>query len=353
MNIQEPDSTPDATQAPGEPLLFDRPSPFEARALVEGQGLRFEPGFEDLIGLYAQGRLVACGARDGYVLKMLVVAPSHQGSDALGTLVTLLVQSARAAGHDTVFVFTPPRNAPSFEALNFRLLVAAGDSALLEYGPGLPAYLEAAAPVITPGRNGAVVVNGNPFTRGHLDLVEAAAREVDRLYLFVVREDRSVFPFEVRYRLARAATQHLANVVVLETSRYAVSAGTFPSYFMKRLDGVAMAQMRLDLLLFSDRIAPAFHIVRRFVGREPFCATTAAYNQAMAEILGRKGLGWVERPRLEFGGQAISATWVRRVLREGALESIRSLVPASTFDYLRSPEARPIAERLRALKEEA
>jgi len=352
MNVAEPDSSPDATTGPGEPLLFDRPSPAEARALVEGQGLRFEPDFDDLVGLYAHGRLVACGARAGYVLKMLVIARSHQGSDALGTLVTFLVQSARAAGHDTVFVFTPPRNAPSFEALNFRLLVTAGESALLEYGPGLPAYLEAAAPIISPGRNGAVVVNGNPFTRGHLDLVEAAAREVDRLYLFIVREDRSVFPFEVRHRLASVATQHLRNVVVLDTSRYAVSAGTFPSYFMKRLDGLALAQMRLDLLLFAERIAPAFHIVRRFVGREPFCATTAAYNQAMSEILARKGLGWVERPRLEFGGQAISATWVRRALREGGLESIRSLVPVTTYDYLCSPEARPIAEQLRTLKEE-
>ena len=49
-----------------------------------------------------------------------------------------------------------------------------------------------------------------------------------------------------------------ANVVVLDTSRYAVSAGTFPSYFLKRLDAVALAQMRVDLRLFASRIAPAF-----------------------------------------------------------------------------------------------
>jgi len=342
---------PDLTQGTGAPLLSDRPAPAEARALIELHGLRFEPGYDDLVGLYDQGRLVACGARAGYVLKMLVVASSHQGSGALGTLVTLLVQSAREAGHDTVFVFTPPRNAPSFEALNFRLLVADGDTALLEHGPGLAAYLAESETVITPGRNGAVVMNGNPFTLGHLHLVEAAAREADRLYLFIVREDRSVFPFQVRHRIACEATRHLPNVVVLDTSRYAVSAGTFPSYFLKRLDQAALAQIRLDLLLFTRRIAPAFNILRRFVGREPFCPTTAAYNLAMGEILEEQGLGWVEWPRLEAGGLPISATRVREALRLGDLEAIRNLVPATTYAFLRSPEAGPIAERLRTLKE--
>ena len=341
----------DLTQGGGGPLRFDRPAPAEARALIQSQGLRYEPEYDDLVGLYDQESLVACGCRAGYVLKMLVVAPSHQGGDVLGTLVTLLLQSAQAAGHDTVFVFTPPRNAPSFEALTFRLLVADGDSALLEYGPGLGAYLADAAPVIAPGRNGAVVVNGNPFTLGHLHLVEAAARAVDRLYLFIVREDRSVFPFQVRHRLAVEATRHLANVVVLDTSRYAVSAGTFPNYFLKALDQAALAQMRLDLLLFAQRIAPAFHIVRRFVGREPFCPTTAAYNRTMAEILGEQGLDWVELPRLEAGGEPISATRVRQAFVAGDLDAIRSLVPDPTYDYLCSPEAGPIAARLRTLKE--
>ena len=94
--------------------------------------------------------------------------------------------------------------------------------------PACGAYLASHASQITQGHNGAVVINGNPFTLGHLHLVEYAAQRVDRLYLFVVREDRSVFPFAVRFRLAQEATAHLRNVTVLDTSRYAVSAGTFP-----------------------------------------------------------------------------------------------------------------------------
>jgi [citrate (pro-3S)-lyase] ligase len=321
-------------------------APLEARRLIESCGLRFEPCFDDLAELYDQGRLVACGARAGYVLKMLAIAPSHQGGDLLGELLTRLIQSGLAAGEDTLFVFTPPQNVPSFQALNFRLLAAHGQAALLEHGPGFPAYLAAQSARITPGRNGAVVINGNPFTLGHRHLVEVAARQVDRLYLFVVREDRSVFPFDVRFRLAREATAHLANVTVLDTSRYAVSAGTFPAYFMKRLDGVAEAQMRMDLHVFAEVLAPPFHVAARFAGSEPLCPTTAAYNRVMAEVLGEAGIDMVEVPRSGSGGLPISATRVRAALVAGDFQAIEALVPPATLDYLRSPAARAITERL-------
>jgi len=318
----------------------------EARALIESCKLRFEPAFDDLACLYEQGRMVACGARAGYVLKMLAIAPSHQGSDALGELLTRLIQSGLAAGHDTLFVFTPPQNVPSFQALNFRLLVTHGQAALLEHGPGLEAYLADHAAQISPGRNGAVVINGNPFTLGHLHLVEQAAARVDRLYLFVVREDRSVFPFAVRYRLAREATAHLANVTLLDTSRYAVSAGTFPSYFLKRLDALSAAQMQIDLCLFAEALAPPFHLATRFVGEEPLCPTTAAYNQMMAQVLGEHGIGLVVVPRIEAGGLPISATRVRAAFRTGDFDTIAELVPPATLAFLRSEAARPIQTQL-------
>ena len=344
---------PDLPNGPVEPVLFDRPELQEARDLIESQELRFEPEFDDLVGVFENGKLVACGARAGYVLKMLAIAPSHQGTDALGQLVTKLVQSAMSAGYDTVFVFTLPQNVASFEGLNFRLLVTDGQAALLEHGPGLQAYLKSHSSQIIEGRNGAVVVNGNPFTLGHLHLVEYAAQRVDRLYVFVVREDRSVFPFAVRFRLAQEVTAHLRNVTVLDTSRYAVSAGTFPSYFLKRLDEVSATQMRIDVLLFARCIAPPFHIACRFVGQEPLCPLTSAYNKMMAEILAANGINWVELPRIQAGGLPISASRVRKAFAQGDIETLRLLVPAATLEFLQSPAARAIAERLRHDMKEA
>ncbi len=102
--------------------------------------------------------------------------------------------------------------------------------------------------------------------------------------LWCARTGRS-FPLPFDSGLAQEATAHLRNVTVLDTSRYAVSAGTFPAYFLKRYDEVAAAQMQIDLRLFAQRIAPGFHIACRFVGEEPLCETTAAYNRMMAEVL--------------------------------------------------------------------
>lgn len=333
-------------------MWIDRPELCDARQLIESQGLRFEPGFDDLAGLFEMGHLVACGARRGYVLKMLAIVPSHQGTDALGMLATELIHSALSAGHDTVFVFTRPGNVASFEALNFRLLVTHGQVALLEHGPGLKAWLAHHAPLVTEGRNGAVVINGDPFTLGHLYLVESAARQVDRLYLFVVREDLSVFPFDVRFRLAQQATRHLTNVSVLDTSRYAVSAGTFPNYFLKRLDAAAPAQMQIDVRLFAQRIAPAFHVASRFVGQEPLCPTTAAYNRIMAEVLPAQGIQFHEVPRIQAGDLPICATRVRRAFADGDFDTLRELVPPATLRFLESPPAHELAERLRPERKE-
>jgi [citrate (pro-3S)-lyase] ligase len=327
------------------PLLSERDR-HEARALIEAEGLRFEPGADDVVGLYEDGRLQATGARAGYVLKMLVLAPDYQGGEALGELVTALVQRGMAAGHETFFVFTRPEHVPSFERLNFRLLVAHAQAALLEVGPGLAAYLQAHRPLVRAGRNGAIVVNGNPFTLGHLHLAETAAGRVDHLYLFVVREDRSVFPFAVRFRLAQEATAHLANVLVLETSRYAVSAGTFPSYFLKQLDDASLLQMQLDVRLFATALAPPFSVGTRFVGDEPYCATTAAYNRTMRDVLGEYGIDWVEVPRLAEAGCAISATHVRAALGRGDLDRLASWVPPATMAFLHTDEGKVIADRL-------
>ena len=46
---------------------------------------------------------------------------------------------------------------------------------------------------------GAAVMNCNPFTNGHRYLVETAASQCELLHLFVLSEDRSAFPAQVRY----------------------------------------------------------------------------------------------------------------------------------------------------------
>lgn len=326
--------------------LTSGPDLAAARDLIERNGLSFEEGFDDLFGIHELGRLVAAGARSGNILKMLAVEPSHQGGTLLGNIVTALVTRGLEAGFETLFIFTKPEHAITFEALNFNLLASQGQAALLEYGKGLQRWLISSRTLVKPGLNGAVVMNCNPFTLGHRHLVESAARQVDNLYLFVVREDLSLFPFDIRVRLVREGVRDIGNVIILDTSHYAVSSATFPTYFLKKNDPAARIQMELDLVLFASRIAPFFGISRRFAGTEPCCALTDCYNDAMKRLLPLYNIDLIEIERMLAGGEVISASRVRQLLAEGDRESLKPFVPETTLAYLCSDEAEPIRTQL-------
>ena len=189
-------------------------------------------------------------------------------------------------------------------------------------------------------------MNCNPFTNGHRYLVETAARAVDSLYLFVVREDRSVFPFDVRFKLVEAGVRDLDNVIVLDSSQYIVSGATFPTYFLKQDDPVARIQMELDATLFGTRIAPAFGITCRFVGTEPCCPLTGGYNAAMLRILPALGVEVVEVERKQLADGVISASRVRELIGMNDLSRLEEFVPPTTLAYLASDAAAPIRKKL-------
>lgn len=318
----------------------------EAKALIEESGLSFEDGFDEMFGIYEAGHLVATGARAGNVLKMLAVEPTHQGGSLLGEIVTSLVNRGQAAGHDSLFVYTKPEYATTFEALNFELLASQGRVALLEYGNGLNTWLKSNRGLLVPGSSGAVVMNCNPFTNGHRYLIETAARQVDHLFLFVVREDRSVFPFDVRFQLVQTGVADLGNVIVLDSAHYIVSGATFPTYFLKKDDPIARIQMELDVTLFGSRIAPFFGITRRFVGTEPCCPLTGGYNEAMKRILPLHGVEVVEIERKQTDTGVISASRVRELLALNDFSRLSEFVPETTLAYLLSEEAEPIRKQL-------
>ncbi|PIE22002.1 MAG: [citrate (pro-3S)-lyase] ligase [Planctomycetota bacterium] len=325
-----------------------------ARKLIEAAGLCFEPDVDEMLGVHEGGALLGTASRKNNVLKMFALAPEAQGGGLLGELASELLRRAFEAGQESLFVFTKPEYAPSFEQLNFTLLATAGQAVMLEHGGGLARYLAHYGKLFRPGDNGAVVVNANPFSLGHRYLIEQAAQSCDTLYVFVVQEDRSVFPYTLRRRLVEEGTADLDNVVVLGSSSYAVSAQTFPAYFLNRDEDVPALQMEIDLTLFAEQIAPAFSLRRRFVGHEPYCVTTRQYNETMRRVLPRFGIELVELERRRVDESSyVSASRVRDVLRQhGADDSeLSQLVPPTTLAALRSEEARPILSRLQANKD--
>uniref|UniRef100_UPI004027B40D GNAT family N-acetyltransferase n=1 Tax=Prevotella sp. TaxID=59823 RepID=UPI004027B40D len=182
----------------------------------------------------------------------------------------------------------------------------------------------------TPPRGGVVVMNCNPFTLGHRYLIEQAAKQVERLYVMVVREDCSLFAYTERKAMVEQGVADIENVSVIDGSDYAISRATFPTYFLKRLDDAADTQMLLDLDLFRRHIAPALGATVRFVGTEPTDQLTRRYNQLMHEAL--KDVR--ETARLEKDGNAVSASRVRKAMEEGDMNTIRQLVPPTTLPYI-------------------
>ena len=196
-----------------------------------------------------------------------------------------------------------------------------------------PQHLNTSTPqhlnTTTPLR-GVVVMNCNPFTLGHRYLIEQAAKQVERLFVMVVREDCSLFAYAERKAMVEQGVAHLKNVTVIDGSEYAISQATFPTYFLKRLDDAADTQMLLDLDLFRRHIAPALGATVRFVGTEPTDRLTRRYNQLMHEVLADVR----EIVRLEKEGNAVSASRVRKAMEQGDMSTIRQLVPPTTLPYI-------------------
>ena len=336
-----------------------------ARAeLLRSRGLSL-PGDEDIIlGLFEDEALIATGALVGSVLEGIAVADGIEGGGAAAAVVSSLIKRAVERGLTQLFLYTTPREADRFEAMGFSFLVSTGGEgvALLEWGTeGIEHWLEGlkACAAGKPKGAGAVVVNCNPFTLGHRTLIEYASSEVPWLYVLVVEEDRSLFPFKVRFDLVKKGTADLANVTVLAGGPYVISSATFPTYFLRPAKGensgaekAVELHAALDLALFRRHIAPALRVSDRFVGSEPYCSTTSVYNRMMKEVLpdpGGKGeaVRVHELPRFEKEGAPVSASTVRALIKSGDMDAVRALVPETTWVWITSPEAAPVLERIR------
>lgn len=339
-------------------------------AFLKRNGLRFDDMHYYAAITDDDGEMIAGGGLKGNVIKCVAVDDAHKGEAIANTLISHLIAHANEEGHSNVMLFTKPKNRQLFESLSFRLLAEAPEAVLMETGIGginnmveqlkkikeegevckennqeckkeektnlnitTPQHLNPSTPqhltTTTPLR-GVVVMNCNPFTLGHRYLIEQAAKQVERLFVMVVREDCSLFAYAERKAMVEQGVAHLENVTVIDGSEYAISQATFPTYFLKRLDDAADTQMLLDLDLFRRHIAPALGTTVRFVGTEPTDRLTRRYNQLMHEVLADVR----ETARLEKKGNVVSASRVRKAMEQGDMSTIRQLVPPTTLPYI-------------------
>lgn len=184
--------------------------------------------------------------------------------------------------------------------------------------------------------NGAIVMNCNPFTLGHLFLIEEASRHVETLFIFVVEENLSFFNFEKRILMVKNGTAHLPNTIVIPSGNFIISSNTLSEYFTKESYSNSPLNAEYDLELFGKYIAPQLNINIRFIGEEPFCPVTHEYNLQMKTILRKYGIAVVEVPRLTLENESITATKVRQSIKTGDIRKITQMVPASTLEIIKT-----------------
>ena len=308
----------------------------KVESFLKTNGLRLEK-----VNLYmaiqdADENILAGGGLDGDTIKCIAVSEKARSGGLAVPLISRLISVAAQQGHTNVKVFTKPENTAIFESLGFTVLGRAPKAVLMENGRGLAAYLSG-FPVKPGMTDGVIIMNANPFTIGHKYLIEKAARQVDHLFVIVVKEDVSRFPYADRLAMTKAACADFSNVTVCEGSDYQISAATFPTYFLKELSDASETQMRLDLDIFARHIAPALGATVRFVGSEPQDALTARYNAIMKEVLPAAGVQVVELPRLcysELGEESpVSASAVRKGL-DGFDGGFWHLLPETSLPYV-------------------
>lgn len=352
-------------------------------ALLSKEGIRRDKNLDYSCGIFDEEyKLLATGSCFKNTIRCTAVSEEHQGEGLLNQIMSHLmtIQAERGNGH--VFLYTKPDSALFYSDVGFYEIARTDKVVFMEnrrrgfadwieslkesvrdnerIGKGqATASVETAvsaqstfsAKTAAAGKTdvSAIVMNANPFTKGHRYLVEKASRENRLVHLFIVSEEAGPIPFSVRRELVHRGTADLENVICHDSGDYIISSATFPGYFLEDEEAAVKAQAELDIKVFS-LIAKELGVGVRYAGDEPYSVTTGIYNQVMQSLLPEADVECVIVPRLKAGERAISASLVRKAIHDGDLEKVMDMLPVSTLDFFRSDRSRPV---IRAIMESA
>lgn len=320
------------------------------RDFLRSFDLKLEEDVEITIVAMEGEKIIGTCSAAGYVIKDFAVSKEYQNEGIAAKLLTFIQNKLFDRGIYETFIFTKPENKYIFEGLGYKFVEGNDDVVLLEGGTAnVEKYVEDMLnrSGLSNVKKAALVMNCNPFTLGHRYLIETAAKENEEVVVFIVEENRSLFPFDVRLKLVREGVKDLKNVTVIPGGRYIISSATFPSYFLRQEDERLRAYTRLDAAIFGKYISKEFNIDKRYVGTEPYCNVTGAYNKALMDVLPSFGIEVKIVERKTIDNTAVSASFVRELIRKGKLEDTRKYVPETTFEFLVSQEAKETIEKIK------
>ncbi|MBI6875378.1 [citrate (pro-3S)-lyase] ligase [Clostridium aciditolerans] len=286
------------------------------------------------------------------VFKCFAISEDIRGENVTSSLISNLIDKLFEEGIFHSFIFTKPDKVKVFNSLNFKTIHEVKDAALLEYGIyDINKSLDDMAikySIDNSIEKGALVMNCNPFTEGHRYLIEQASKSCEKVLVFIVEEDKSLFSFKHRYAIVKEAVKDLENVTVIPGGEYIISSATFPSYFIRKEDEKLKAYESIDCGIFGKYFCSKFNIIKRFVGQEPYCNVTNTYNQTLKEIMPQYKVELIELERKKYDGYYISASKVRELIKNDKIEEVRNIVPEATWNFLNSHEGKEIAGRIKS-----
>jgi len=325
--------------------------------LLNAEGIKRDRNLDYTCAAYdSDYNIIGTGSCFGNTLRCLAVSHEHRGEGLTNKIISHLIQYQFERGNYHLFIYTKYTTYHLFKDLGFYEIVRIKDQIVFMENKktGFSDYLNELKKnnINNIDHNkkkvAAIVMNANPFTLGHQYLIEKASQENDILHLFIVSEDKSIVPFKVRKQLIKEGTKHLTNIIYHDSGPYIISSSTFPSYFQKDEKDVIESHANLDIEIFA-KIAKALDINVRYVGEEPTSLVTGIYNQLMIKKLPENGIQCVVVPRMtnKEGNEVISASDVRKAIKEGQFEKMKNMVPECTYKFFMSEEGKDVVNKIK------
>ena len=270
---------------------------------------------------------------EGSIIKCLAVKDNYQGENLSSILISHIISYLNSVNIYSYTVYTKPIYESTFLSYGFKMIVKTDKTVLLESGAtsimdsikGIKTQIEMTFGSIDDSLDiRCAVLNANPFTLGHQELIVNASKECDLMLVFIVEEDESLFTFKERFSMAYLSLSRYKNVVVIPSTKYMVSLLTFPNYFYKDEKIKEDEYAKIDSLIFKEYFMKYLFIKYRYVGSETKNHMTI-YNKTLKEYLG-DSLIVVDRYKND-NGDVLSASKVRELIKNKDLNDIESFIP--------------------------
>ncbi len=312
--------------------------------------LEYEKNIDCTIVIKQDKKILGTCSKSTNILKCFAIDDDMRGMGLSSKLVTWMNNKLFDEGIYHSYIFTKPENINIFAGVGYKLIQKVKEVALLETGvDNISKHMKMIKEKynLQMNRKAALVMNCNPFTWGHRYLIEKASLENEEVIVFIVQEDKSLFPFKYRYELVKQGVEDLKNVKVIPGGEYIISSATFPNYFLRKNDNVLRIFTELDASIFGEYFCKELSINKRYVGEEPFCDVTQVYNETLTSTLGKYEVDVEIVKRKEFQGKAISASQVRETIKDGEISFLKNLVPDVTMEFLLSSKGKEIMEKIK------